>query len=73
MVAQNKFSEQKKIGFDDSFAVAKCLHLIEVMQAFWNEQPSNIKTMGYTSVIVNLPNKSMHIDAYCKILNFDKF
>ena len=50
MKKTRSFSE-KKIGFDDSFDVTKCLQQIEMPDllhvcAQWNEQPSNIKTMG---------------------------
>ena len=43
----------KKIGFDDSFDVTECLQQIEMPDllhvcAEWNEQPSNIKTIGLT-------------------------
>ena len=41
---------EKKIGYDDSFDVIKCLQKIEIpvllhMCAKWFEQPSNMKTM----------------------------
>ena len=49
MMKTRSFSE-KKIGFDDSFDVTKCLQQIEMpdllhVSAKLNEQPSNIKTM----------------------------
>ena len=57
MVAQNTLRMHdaktgiKKIEFDHSFDVTKCLHLIEVpsllhLCAEQNEQPSNIETMS---------------------------
>ena len=44
------FFWRKKIGFDDSFDVTKCLQQIEIpdllqMCAQWNKQPSNLQTM----------------------------
>ena len=58
MVAENmlrlydvkKVFSEKKIGFDGSFVVAKCLQQVGIpdlvhMYAYWNEQPSSIKTM----------------------------
>ena len=47
----NKVFFWKKIGFDDSFDVNKCLQQIEmpdllhIMCPWWNEQPSNIETI----------------------------
>ena len=51
MTWKRSFSE-KKIEFDDSFDVTKCLQQIEMAEllpvcAWWNEQPSIIKTMFY--------------------------
>ena len=53
---------RKKIGFDDSLDVTKCLLQIEIfdllhMCALWNEQPSDIKIMGHMVPWVGGPCK----------------
>ena len=69
------FSE-KKIGFDDIFDVTKCLQQIGMADllhvcAQWNEQPSNIKTMDFISIL--LKNFKYKVNEIMNLSQSDRF